>query len=219
MPGGSKFRQWYAARDRMRRAGTWTGDRPTHSVPALEEGEPPAQQPRIEETAGSGDSASPETPDSLPPLENSPTAEGRMSFQTGFSVLAWVREDSALILTELDEDARPRLKRQLLLDFCTLLGIRWNLDMTLISINGAAYAYGCCGRFTVSDRTIRNAIGDLTEHIDFTRGSPQHTAEQLADFKACKEKWRVPEQVTESTSGWDPSEPATTSTGTKRKRY
>ncbi|UNS41164.1 hypothetical protein [Psittaciform chaphamaparvovirus 3] len=210
--------QWYAARDRMRRAGTWTGERPTHSVPALEEGEPPAQQPRLEEAANSEDSASPGTPDSLPELEASPTAEG-MSFQNGFSVLAWVREDSPLILTEFDEDARARLRRQLLLDFCTLLGIRWNLDMNMLTINGAHYAYGCCGRFTVSDRTIRNAIGDLTEHVDFTRGSPQHTADQLADFKACKEKWRVPEQVTESASGWDPQEPATTSTGSKRKRF
>lgn len=81
MPGGRNYRQWYAARKAMQERGTWRGrGAPTHSVPALEEGEPPAQQPRLETEASVEGSpsaeAAPDTPDSLPALEDSPTAEG-----------------------------------------------------------------------------------------------------------------------------------------------
>nr|WGD01533.1 hypothetical protein [Chaphamaparvovirus sp.] len=86
MPGGSKFRQWYAMRKAMQERGTWRGregERPTHPVPALEEGEPPAQRARTEgadsvsgSSASPAAASSPATPESLPELEKSPTAEG-----------------------------------------------------------------------------------------------------------------------------------------------
>lgn len=75
----------------MQERGTWQGgNRPTHSVPAQEEGEPPAQRPRTStlQTRAEDDStpeASPSDPlvgasssDSSPPaLESSPDSEGR----------------------------------------------------------------------------------------------------------------------------------------------
>nr|WOP79077.1 hypothetical protein [Canary chaphamaparvovirus 2] len=95
MPGGSNFRQWYAARRAMQERGTWRGNsRPTHSVPAQEDGEPPAQRLRLREgTDPSPDGspsdpiagASPETPESLPDLESSPTTEGRHDSQWVYS--------------------------------------------------------------------------------------------------------------------------------------
>lgn len=69
MPGGNRFRQWYAMRQRLQQEGRWRGA--THPVPAQDEGEPPAQRPRLEQDT------SPDTPDSLPELESSPTPEGK----------------------------------------------------------------------------------------------------------------------------------------------
>lgn len=88
----------------MQERGTWHGNRPTHSVPAQEEGEPPAQRPRTStlqlrqgeesspsqggsdspiagftssDSSPSSSSSSADTPDSLPPLESSPTDSGK----------------------------------------------------------------------------------------------------------------------------------------------
>lgn len=71
----------------MVRAGIWrTTGRPHHVVPAQEEGEPPAQRPRYENTLAGLDVArnlpevdsppSHSSSDSPPALEASPTAEG-----------------------------------------------------------------------------------------------------------------------------------------------
>lgn len=136
----------------------------------------------------------------------------------GFSVIAWVRSDSALI-RNLDEPAAERVSRQLLIDFNTLLGCRWNMELSIHTIGNRLYAYGANNRFSVSDRTIRNAIGTLTEHIDILRGSHTTSVEDLVHYKACKEKWQVPETVTESSSGWVEPEPAGTSHITKRRRF
>lgn len=68
MPGGEDYRRWYAMRARLQKAGKWHGKQPTHSVPEREEGEP-APKIAATETRSS-------TPDSLPDLEHSPTAEG-----------------------------------------------------------------------------------------------------------------------------------------------
>lgn len=87
MPGGSKYRQWYAMRNAMRERGTWQGNKPTHAVPEQEEGEPAPKQSRwYEQTLSGADlgqpSDSPEpaaaaaSPDEPPPLEASPTPEG-----------------------------------------------------------------------------------------------------------------------------------------------
>lgn len=116
MPGGSDYRQWYAARKAMQQRGTWRGK---HAVPAQEEGEPPSKKPelmfpsdwnepgassdtgsvfeRLAEDSSSPGSAvgsstvvsetSPGTPDSLPPLEDAPTAEGNYESRLHYSVL------------------------------------------------------------------------------------------------------------------------------------
>lgn len=55
MPGN---KQWYAMRDRLRKAGKWkTGQAPAHSVPAQEEGEPPEKRSREDEDPEPGDGA------------------------------------------------------------------------------------------------------------------------------------------------------------------
>nr|WDQ28114.1 hypothetical protein [Bird parvovirus] len=101
MPGGEDYRKWYAMRARLKAAGKWKGKTPTHFVPQLEEGEPrpkePALGPIFERAADPTPESSPNsivgpsdaetvgesTPDSLPPLEDSPTAEGN-------DVLPWL---------------------------------------------------------------------------------------------------------------------------------
>lgn len=93
------------------------------------------------------------------------------------------------------------------------------MDMTLPQINGTWYAFGTNSRITVSQSTIRNAIGDLANHVDFLRGTSHSTAEDLANYKICKEKWRVPEQVTDSYSGWEANAQVGTSHTTKRPRF
>lgn len=103
MPGGEDYRRWYAMRDRLKKAGKWHGkDPPTHKVLELEEGEPRPKNPKGYKThgyytfgiaaqesspegsvVGPSDSepvpetpGSPETPESLPALEEPPTDEG-----------------------------------------------------------------------------------------------------------------------------------------------
>lgn len=88
MPGGSDFRKWYAMRAAMKAKGKWHGKKPTHSVPEQEEGEPEPKRPATETDAAEATTAGPSTgegavpsssstPDSLPPLEEPPTAEGK----------------------------------------------------------------------------------------------------------------------------------------------
>lgn len=203
MPGGKDFRRWYAMRSRLKAAGKWT-----HSVPQQEEGEPPAQRPRVEEEE-----------DEPPPLEASPTPEGKMtSFASGFSVLAWVREDSSF-LHDIEGVAKERMQRDLLSDFCTLLSFRWTMDVSIVTINSHLYAFGINPRITASERTIRHAIGDLTNHVDILRGTTSASAEDLVRYKECKKKWKVPDAVSDTGSGWERPEPAGTSTAIKRLRF
>lgn len=205
MPGGKNFRQWYAMRARLQREGRWT-----HSVPQQEEGEPPAQRPRIEE---------PTEDDEPPPLESSPTPEGKMtSFATGFSVLAWVKEDSSF-LHDLDPVAKERMQRELLSDFCILLAYRWTMDVNVITMHNTIYAFGINPRITASERTIKHAVGDLANHIDILRGTTSASAEDLVRYKECKRKWKVPDTVTDTGFGWDRQERAETSTAIKRLRF
>lgn len=143
-----------------------------------------------------------------------------MSFSNGFTVLAWVKPQGPMFKNkDLSDENILSIQKQLLLDFCTLISVRWNMEVTLHHINGIPYAYGKNSRFVVSDRTINNAIGGLINHVEFLKGSTEHTLEDLERYKQCKEKWNVPDQVTESTSGWDPQEQAGTSTAMKRKRF
>nr|QSH48278.1 ORF1 [Chufflevirus sp.] len=142
-----------------------------------------------------------------------------MSFTTtGFSVLAWVREDSPLLL-DISAEAAGRVRQQLLKDFQILLSCRWHMEVLLVDHDGVPYAYGANSRINPSERTIKNAIGTLYDHVDFLRSTANTSWEDLARFKQCKEKWKVPDQVTEGSSGWASQEPQETSMLTKRKRY
>lgn len=143
-----------------------------------------------------------------------------MAFNTnGFSVIAWVRTDSRLLQGLQDESAIQRISRQLLADFNTLLGCRWNMEFSIVTIGNCMYAYGSNNRFTVSERTIRTAIGTLNDHVDILRGTHMNTAEELVNYKLCKEKWQVPETVTESSSGWGEQAQAETSRTSKHRRF
>lgn len=211
MPGGSKYRQWYAMRSAMQERGTWRGNQPTHSVPEREEGEPAPKEPRTSEP-------SPETPESLPPLEDSPTEEGKTMSHTGVAILGWVKPESTL-LTNLSEETKQSVSDQLLFDFQCLIGIRWNMDMTIGDYQGIKYVFGVNTRITIGESTIRAALGNLADHCDFLRGNASNTFDQLANYKVCKEKWKVPDKVTDSTFGWEAQGHQGTSQETKRRKF
>lgn len=137
---------------------------------------------------------------------------------TGFSVLAWVKDNSSL-LTGVSEEAAERIKKQLLRDFCCLLNCRWNMDVTIKEYMGRDYAFGTNPRITASERTIGNAIGTLTNHVAFIRSTSTTDFENLAEYRICKEKWQVPDQVSDGSYGWGATDAAETSNPAKRKRY
>lgn len=133
-------------------------------------------------------------------------------------MLAWVKRTSPL-LENLSPETRATVEETLLLDFICLLSHRWNIELTLLTCNGERYAYGSTTRFTAAERTIKAAIGDLGNHVDILRGSASASGEDLARYKQCKEKWKVPDQITESSSGWGESAQEGTSTLRKRPRF
>lgn len=64
-------KRWYAMRKSLKERGKWTGDTPSHKVPAQEEGEPEPKQSRTD------DGDSPETDPDMPELEPEETPEGK----------------------------------------------------------------------------------------------------------------------------------------------
>lgn len=136
----------------------------------------------------------------------------------GFAVLLWVRPDTQL-LQGISPESQASLAKELLLDAQCLLSVRWNLECQLLTIHGTQYVYASTPRFTVSERTLKNALGNLVNHVDFLRASVNSTAEELVRYRQAREKWKVPDVVTESTSGWEGSGSGETSTGPKRKRF
>nr|WGD01534.1 hypothetical protein [Chaphamaparvovirus sp.] len=137
----------------------------------------------------------------------------------GFTILLWVRADTPLLNHTDDNDTRNRTMQALLGDASVLLGVRWSMDINITMLDGFPYAYGINTRFGISDKTLKTALGDLYEHVDFLRGSVNNTLDDLAKFRACKVKWSVPDQVTESTSGWEQREQPETLLSSKRKRF
>lgn len=136
----------------------------------------------------------------------------------GFSVLAWVKPDSSL-LHGLTEDTQKEMIAELLKDFQCLLGCRWNMDIHITCIEGVQYAFGINNRITASEKTITNAIGLLAEHVAFLRGTASNSAEELARFKECKRKWKVPDEVSTTSYGWEAVGQAGTSNPTKRRHF
>lgn len=140
-----------------------------------------------------------------------------MSYGGGFSILAWVKKDSPII-AGLTFDTKDELEKELLNDAITLWSVRWGIDMGMVTIDHHLYIYGSTLRFTASNNTIRDAIGDLSEHIEFYRGTPVNTAEDLVRYQKCRKKWKVPDR-SENSSGWGDSAQAETSQFSKRKKY
>lgn len=142
-----------------------------------------------------------------------------MSILPGFSVIFWVKDESSLI-SGLSGTQKQSMIREILRDVGILISNRWNLDCTNHHLNGTDYLYCNNTRFNVSGQTLRNAIGTLTDHVEFQKGSCNTSPEQHVDYRMCKLKWQVPEQVTDtSTSGWGDREQESTSQMNKRKRY
>lgn len=141
-----------------------------------------------------------------------------MAYGGGFSVLAWVKPTANVLANIADPASVDELQQLLLQDVCSLWGVRWGMDMALVTHDHRVYAYGTHTRITVSTSTLRNALGDLGDHIDFIRGTPHNTSQDLATYKACREKWKVEDATSESTTGWAEQGPGETSHGAKRKR-
>lgn len=138
---------------------------------------------------------------------------------TGFTILLWVKEDSPLIV-DSEGETYIRQCKQLIQDANILLGMRWNMEMSICTMGNNTYGFGANTRITVSNTTIRNALGTLTEHVDFLRGNPNNTCDDLVNYRMCKLKWSVPDQVTESgTSGWEVPGRDATSAASKRRHY
>nr|WQF62313.1 MAG: hypothetical protein [Pigeon-associated parvo-like virus] len=227
-----QMRRWYAMRDRLMKEGKWKGKGPAHPVPAQEEGEPARKAPRFTDRwpdpaterapvePGGSKSAGGDDGDSPPPLEAPWTAEGNntMAFPGGFSIFAWVKEDSPL-LDGLSDDTRDTMRREILKDAKVLWGVKWNLQFDEFQFEGRPYIYASTNRFTASNATIAAALGGLLSHVEFIRSAPDIAAEHLYDFNKAKRKWKVEERAMESSSGWGEQEPAGTSRPFKRPRY
>lgn len=118
----------------------------------------------------------------------------------GFTLLAWVNwsQDELAELTAEDMIAK---EKEWLQDASILWGTRWSMDFSFHTIDGVTYIFSVQARFTVSEATLSRALGGLGAHISFHRGGPHSTWEELVRYQACKQKWRVPEKVSDPGSG------------------
>lgn len=196
-------KRWYAMRKSLKERGKWTGDRgPPHIVPEQEEGEPDPKQSRTD------DGDSPETDPDMPELEPEITPEGKnayflfqmSAFGNGFTLLLWANPSSPAF-EGLQGEAYERQEKTFLEDATCLLGCRWGIEFSYTTVSGVLYAFGTCSRFTISAGTLGRALGSLAPHISFNRGSVAETHERLIQYKICKERWNVPEIVTEGSYG------------------
>lgn len=206
MPGNKA--QFYAMKKRLQKAGKWYGDKaPSHRVPEHEEGEPPEKRSR-EEDEEEGDGAGGTDPEE----GTSERARGiyicYMFFRsmsafgasTGFSILVWCDQEEPYYAS-LEDDERKAYEKEMLSDAITLLGTRWGMDFTYHEDKGVLYAFGVCPRFTVGIPTINRALGTLAEKVKFHRGGGTDAAISLIRYKVCKEKYGVPDTVSEGSSG------------------
>lgn len=209
MPGGSKYRQWYAMRQRLITEGRWTTTKRNIRVP-------PAKQPRLEDEQSDTE---PKTPDSMPELESSDSdPEGMFSsciFQmsstnwsgpTGFTLLLW----------SVDKPEDYTDEKDVLLDAIALLSGRWGLEFDFIERENRLYASTTCSRFSIGIATIEKALGDLhPNYISFHKGPLTSTVDALIRFQRCKEKWNVADVL--SADSDDTRGPNTTSFWKRKK--
>ncbi|UOH27053.1 nonstructural protein 3 [Galliform chaphamaparvovirus 11] len=143
---------------------------------------------------------------------------------TGFTILLWVKPDSPLLGNTAPNqqhalNVREEIERSLLSDACCLLSVRWQMECSVKQTEGTLYAFGYNNRFNVSQQTVLNALGKLSQHLDFIRSGSTTTFEDLSRYRECREKWNVPEDVTTSSYGLEQSGPPETSRAVKRLRF
>lgn len=137
----------------------------------------------------------------------------------GFSLLIWVKPDSVLI-ENLEGISLKAMQDEILSDAQTLLGCKWGMDFTKITAGDFCCIHGNNLRFTAGTEAIKAALGQLWHHIDFIRSTPNMTPEDLIRYKECRDKWKVGQEDTESTSGTqDKAHQKTTSTSHRYKPY
>lgn len=134
----------------------------------------------------------------------------------GFTILLWADPKSPR-LDGLEADAYAKEERQLVEDAVCLLGCRWSIEFSYTLDKGVLYAFGICNRFNIGLPTISRALGLLGAHIVFQKAGVHETADQLIRFKQCKDRWQVPEVVTEGSYGEGQSEPPSGPSWRKRK--
>lgn len=136
----------------------------------------------------------------------------------GFSILLYVRDDSTVV-QDLSLDSRDAMEKELLDDAKILIGGKYGMDMTdHTGQRSKRYAYGINPRLTPANHTIRTALGNLANHVDFIRGNTHQTPEDLIRYKEAKERWKVEEPDSTGSGAAEPG-PAWTSTSSKRTRY
>lgn len=115
-------------------------------------------------------------------------------------------------------DELLKKEKEWLSDASVLWGARWGIDFSWHQCSGVSYIFGVQARFTVSEATLQRALGNLSEYICFHRGGPHSTWEELVRYQQCKEKWRVPDKVSDTTSGEGYQEQALAHSWGKRKK-
>lgn len=107
----------------------------------------------------------------------------------GFSVLLWVIDTP-------DDDTSSS---DLLLDAISLLSIRWGLEFTRETREDGEYAWSSTTRFTVGEPTLNRALGDLVSngYIGILRCSASTSIDTAIRYRKCKEKWNVPDVVSQ----------------------
>lgn len=83
-------------------------------------------------------------------------------------------------------------KREVILDAITLLSGRWGIEFDLQEKDGELYAFSTCSRFSVAERTVEKALGDMFPgYISFHKGPLSANADSLIRFQRCKSRWNV----------------------------
>lgn len=107
---------------------------------------------------------------------------------------------------DLNGEEYKKKEKEFLSDLVVLWGSRWGIEFSFHVVDGITYVFGICAKFTIGDRTLKNALGLLQAHILYNRGGQHSTWEELVRYKTCKERWCVMEPVSESSSGDTASE-------------
>lgn len=144
----------------------------------------------------------------------------RMAFGTsgsGCSFLVWIDQDSWR-LEGLAADQRNSRIQELLEDVVCLLTGRWSMDSTIVESKGVLYAHLVCARYPVGSATFIRALGDLGAHVKIHRGALGDSPQQMIKYIECKQKYNVPDVVSEGFSGDAGQETVSQSSWNKRTR-